>query len=152
MDEIIRLQKYLSLLRTTANWSVQEFADMLGVTRQTINNLEKKDPIKMSKVQYLAIRSLFTHEIENGNEVLGKLLYCLVDHPERITENDRAFIANQAKILSSAAKGGSTKEDIDESWAQIFGMIGGIVGAAIMPFAIEAGIEWLDVIMNKSKK
>ena len=67
MDEIIRLQKYLSLLRTTANWSVQEFADMLGVTRQTINNLEKKDPIKMSKVQYLAIRSLFTHEIENGN-------------------------------------------------------------------------------------
>ena len=34
MDEISRLQKNLPALRAAANWSVQEFADMLGVTRQ----------------------------------------------------------------------------------------------------------------------
>ena len=65
MDEIKRLQNILPTLRACANWSVQEFAEMLGVTRQTINNLEKVDGgTEMSKIQYLAIRSLFSYEIE----------------------------------------------------------------------------------------
>ena len=157
MDEITRLQKYLALLRTTANWSVQEFAEILGVTRQTINNLERtKEPIKMSKVQYLAIRSLFTHEIEQGNKMLGQLLYCLVDHPEKMTDEDRLLIAQQAKLLSSAVKGGSTKEEInsswsrtfsDETWAEILGVAVGVIGASLATIAI----DWLDVAMKKKK-
>ena len=92
MNEISRLQDNLMLLRTTAEWSVQDMADLLDVTRQTINNLETQKT-KMSKIQYLAIRSCFSYEIEKkDNKVLAQLLYCLVDHPEKITEDDKKLI------------------------------------------------------------
>ena len=92
MDEIKRLQNILPTLRACANWSVQEFAEMLGVTRQTINNLEKVDGgTEMSKIQYLAIRSLFSYEIEkNNNKKLSDLLYYLVDHPEKLNQEKQA--------------------------------------------------------------
>ena len=144
MDEISRLQNNLPLLRSSANWSVSEFADLLGVTRQTVNNLEKKDPIKMSKIQYLAIRSLFSYEVEKGNTILGQLLYCLVDHPEELTENDANLIRKQASLLSNAVKGGSTSKEIEDTWKQIISL----AGISILPIAIEAGIAWIGRIVK----
>ena len=150
MIEIERLQKNLTLLRHTANWSVQEFADMLGVTRQTINNLEKvNQPTKMSKIQYLAIRSCFSYEIEhNDNQVLKHLLYCIVDHPENITDEDRKLISQQAKIISSAIKGGSSNKEVNEYWMHMLAM----AGATILPIVIEASLPWIESIMKKNRK
>lgn len=40
MNEIERMQKYLLLIRRTVGWSAEEFCERIGVTRQTINNIE----------------------------------------------------------------------------------------------------------------
>ena len=40
MNEIERMQKYLQLIRRAVGWSAEEFGERIGVTRQTINNIE----------------------------------------------------------------------------------------------------------------
>ena len=40
MEEIIRMQENLLLIRRTVGWTAEEFGDRIGVTRQTINNIE----------------------------------------------------------------------------------------------------------------
>lgn len=46
--EITRLQNSLQLIRQAGGWSAEEFGEMIGVTKQTISNLENKKTI-MSK-------------------------------------------------------------------------------------------------------
>lgn len=149
MDEIIRLQKNLPTLRACANWSVNEFANILGVTRQTINNLEKPNSgTKMTKIQYLAIRSLFTYEIEtNKNEKLANLMYYLVDHPEKICKEKRDIISQQAKLLSSAVKGGASVTEVNKTWNSLFNML----GIASASFIIGTTAAWLDTLLSKRK-
>lgn len=149
MSEIQRLQKNLSLLRTCANWTIQDLADKLEVNRQTISNLESnKEDKKMSKIQYLAIRYCFLIEIEeNKNEILKQLFYLLVDHPEEITDNDRKLIMQQAKILSAASKGGSSKKEINDSWSQFIEVL--IPTLAGVAFTI--GLSCYDSFMSKKK-
>ena len=57
MKEIERMQKNLLLIRRTVGWTADEFGNRIGVSRQTINNLEAGRN-KMSKTQYIAIRSI----------------------------------------------------------------------------------------------
>ena len=40
MEEIIRMQNNLLLIRRTVGWTAEEFGEKIGVTRQTINNIE----------------------------------------------------------------------------------------------------------------
>ena len=60
MEELIRFQQYMLLIRKAAGWTGEEFGNLIGVTRQTINNLEKnnRDKFKLNKTQYIAMRSV----------------------------------------------------------------------------------------------
>ena len=40
MEEIKRLQDNLLLIRRAVGWTAEEFGNQIGVTRQTINNIE----------------------------------------------------------------------------------------------------------------
>lgn len=76
---ICRFQDSLSTLRKVAGWSAEDLGRQLDVTRQTIVNLET-GRIKMTKIQYLAIRMAFQREIEkHENKTLAELLVLLVD-------------------------------------------------------------------------
>ena len=67
VQEINQLQNCLQLIRQAGGWSAEEFGDMIGVTKQTISNLENnKTP--MSKTQYIAIRAVLDGEIEERGE------------------------------------------------------------------------------------
>ena len=41
-QEIARLQESLQLIRQSGGWTAEEFGEMIGVTKQTICNLEHK--------------------------------------------------------------------------------------------------------------
>ena len=60
--EIAKLQDNLLLIRKAGGWSAEEFGDMIGVTKQTISNLENKKTL-MSKTQYIAIRAVLDYEM-----------------------------------------------------------------------------------------
>lgn len=64
MNEIIRMKKYLPLLRATVGYSQADVARKLNVTRSHISNLEKPDT-KMTRMQYLAIYKVFEYEMDS---------------------------------------------------------------------------------------
>ena len=69
MNEIERMQKYLQLIRRAVGWSAEEFGERIGVTRQTINNIEAPNPrSKLTKTQYIAMRSVLDVEIHQHPE------------------------------------------------------------------------------------
>ena len=66
------LQLYLKPVRQILGFGVQEFADLLGLTRQTINNLETQKN-RMSSIQYIAISSLIDYFTDKRPELLPSL-------------------------------------------------------------------------------
>lgn len=65
MPEIDLLQENLKLIRRSAGWTIEELANKIGVTKQTIINLEGLKS-KMTKTTYIAIRALLSECKNNG--------------------------------------------------------------------------------------
>lgn len=82
------LQENLSAIRKVARWTTERLGAEIGVTRQTISNLERgKTP--MTKTQYLALRWVFFCEAaENDKPELATIIKALVDDP---VEEDSSF-------------------------------------------------------------
>ncbi len=59
-QDIANLQKILLLIRTWFGMSAKELGDYIGVSRQTINNLERRRA-QMTKTQYIAINVIFEY-------------------------------------------------------------------------------------------
>lgn len=79
--KIRRLQDNLSTIRKVSGWTAQQLGDEMGVTRQTVSNLELgKTP--MTKTQYLALRTVLNYEIAaSDNQALAQVIRALVDDP-----------------------------------------------------------------------
>lgn len=71
------MQDNLSHLRRIAGWSTGEFAELLGITRQTLHNLENKK-VRLTRMQYIALRAIFECELP-GNSILARVM-CLLFH------------------------------------------------------------------------
>ena len=79
-EKIFKLQKNLPIIRNLAGWTAEDLGDRIGVTRQTITNIEKSETLSMTKTQYIAIRAVLEYEIEQSkNAVLADSISVLVD-------------------------------------------------------------------------
>ena len=84
--KILRLQKNLPIIRNLAGWTAEDLGERIGVTRQTITNLEKSDTLAMTKTQYIAIRAVLDYQIEETkNSALADAITVLVD-ADNLTE------------------------------------------------------------------
>ena len=132
MDEIVRMQKNLLLIRRAVGWTAEEFGDRIGVTRQTINNIEFGRN-KLSKTQYIAMRSVLDAEIAQSPEdttMLRLLLEVLVDHPEKYEETERNDILSKADLMTPAILAGTaTRETVSKEWLNSVGRTAGISAA-----------------------
>lgn len=110
MDEIERLQEHLLLIRRAAGWTAEEFGDRIGVTRQTINNLEAKRN-KLNKTQYIAIRAVLDAEMAaspDDTEMLKYLLDVFIDNPDKYEAKDREELLEKANMLTPSILAGTT--------------------------------------------
>ena len=127
MDIRDRMQENLVLLRMCAGFTSQDFAERLGVSRQTISAFERHGSL-LSKMQYLAIRQVFEEE-KPGNEMLSSVLDALVDHPEAYSEPERCEIIKNARLIApSIMKKPEEKKTISTAWKAIL-IAAGIVAA-----------------------
>ena len=144
--EIEKLQNSLLLIRKAGGWSAEDFGDMIGVTKQTISNLENKKT-KMTKTQYIAIRAVLDYEMSDRpeDEAFSSVVnMCL--NSDTLSESEikkvQAFIdgASRAKLDNSALMTG------------LAALVGIAVAEAIRPLtgAPRAGIatEWLARIIK----
>ena len=160
MDEIIRMQENLLLIRRTVGWTAEEFGDRIGVTRQTINNIEFGRN-KLSKTQYIAMRSVLDAEMAQSPEdtaMLRLLLDVLVDHPEKYGETERDNILSKANVMApSILAGSATRETVSKELLRSLGAVAGTAALSTIPFvgAVAGGVvsAWmLKAIESKKNK
>ena len=75
---------------------------MIGVTKQTISNLENKKT-EMTKTQYIAIRAVLDYEMEeNPNREILKSAVNFALHSDEVSEEDQKKIKeNQKKAANN---------------------------------------------------
>ena len=131
-DYIVRFEPHLLLVRRLVGWSAAVFGEKIGVSRQTINNLEAGRS-HLSKTEYLLIRRVLDDEFDpdaNEPSMLEVLLEMLVDHPERYSEAERKEVLSKAQFAVRAviAKPEERKE-LSATWKAIL-VAGGVLATA----------------------
>lgn len=156
MEEIIRMQENLLLIRRTVGWTATEMGEKIGVTRQTINNIESGRN-KLTKTQYIALRSVLDAEINSSpedTEMLSVLLEVLVDNPEKYGEKVRSVLADKANLMAPGILVGSaSREKVSKAWMADAAALVGIAMLPIAPFGLGIACAggWLLKVLNKNK-
>ena len=103
-SKIRRFQENLAPIRKIAGWKAEELGDRIGVTKQTISNLETGNS-KMSPMQYLAIRRLLDEKMKDDpeNVVLPKVLQLLLDSDEPLEGKDYEALKLSIAAVSTSA-------------------------------------------------
>lgn len=152
MEEIIRMQENLLLIRRTVGWTAEEFGERIGVTRQTINNIESGRN-KLTKTQYIAMRSVLDAEIiqvPEDTEMLKVLLDVIVDNPEKYSTDKREELLAKANLMTPSILAGTTsRADVSKEWMKVAGTVVG-AGALLGPLGVNAGIAAVNVWLAKS--
>lgn len=89
-----RLQDNLKVIRTAAGWTTETLGELLGVTKQTISNLENQKN-KMNLCQYYALRYIIAMEIQlhgDENPALVRVVSSLLD--EKVDETILNMLEN----------------------------------------------------------
>ena len=140
--EIENFKKEFPLIKKMVGWSDKEFGDKVGVSRQTINNLEN-GKYGLTKTLYIAMRYVLDEEINAKPEetkMLKVYLDAFVDHPNNpeYTPEVKAAMRKKAKLLAPAIeKKTLSREEVSSEWIGAIVGIGAIVAGAIA--AIIAG-------------
>lgn len=103
-QQIKRLQENLLSIRKIAGWIAEELGNRIGVTKQTISNMEN-GKAKLTQTQYIAVSSVLDYEmkINKENAVLPQVISILLDNEadEVLDEEKEAEI----KVATTAAGG-----------------------------------------------
>lgn len=153
MEEIARMQKNLLLIRRAVGWSASEFGEKIGVTRQTINNIENGRN-KLNKTQYIAMRSVLDAEMNNSpedTEMLKILLEVLVDNPENYSEDTRRELEEKANLMTPGILVGAvSRRTVSKEWIKVTALVGGIalVASPVLAIGVTAVSAWLQKLLG----
>lgn len=103
------LQQNLCSIRKIAGWTAEQLGERIGVTKQTISNLENSKT-QMNLTQYIAIRSILDYEIESNpdNIVLPQVINILVDKGVALEEENYSEIKETVDTVAASASEGKT--------------------------------------------
>lgn len=101
------MQNSLSVLRKIAGWTTEDLGLRIGVTKQTISNLENWK-VNMTKTQYIALRSVFEYEINcvKDNMTLQRIMRILFYSEVNYSKETMIKITEALDNLAAAASGG----------------------------------------------
>ena len=137
--EIKNLQNNLQLI----GWSAEEFGEMIGVTKQTIRNLEKKTT-EMSKIQYIAIRAVLDYEIADrpDDKVLATTVnLCL--NSEDLSEQDK----KKAQVFLEGASKTNLEDDVLA--AGLISLVGSVTALTLMSMSsVNGTVKWLSKVLK----
>ena len=154
--KIIRLQKSLSTLRKVAGWSAEDLGNLLGVTRQTIVNLESGQTT-MTQIQYIAIRAILEAEAHtNSNETLEKMIAVMIDRDD-VSEEERIKLKETVETaVSSVGKRSGSAVASQAAIAALIPLLAvPILGFTSGAFAAIAALSspWIvDILRGGNKK
>lgn len=136
--QIRKLQQNLSAIRKIAGWTAETLGNKIGVTKQTISNLENQKS-SMNFTQYIAIRAVIDSEIEKNqeNEVLPKVVALLLDSEDSLDEDDYSKVQEVVGTVAASAAGGTPTAKLDalfnvliKSMPIVIPVIGAMIGSS----------------------
>lgn len=117
LPEMYRFQENMDICRKLLGWSCDEFGAYVGLSRQTVYNIEtgKSD---ISKTQYIAMRSVIDSEILSNPEetkVVALFLKMFVDSPDEHTDEERKVLKDKINLnMPSIAAGTATRKIVSD--------------------------------------
>jgi len=106
-EPILWMQENLSILRKICGWTTEELGSRIGVTKQTISNIENYK-VNMTKAQYIALRTVFEYETNciKTNPTLQKVMLILFYSDVMYDDDTKVKIKEAINNLAAAASGG----------------------------------------------
>ena len=137
-DTRLILQNNLKAIREILNWTSSDLSNLIGVTKQTISNLETQKS-RLTKLHYIALRTVIDFEIENLKKTdrdradRAEMLLNFFDESEKyaVSEN-RSINLEQISEVSSLIAATSTVKLATKIMGPLAAMIGAPVIAALM--------------------
>ena len=158
--EIEKLQNNLQAIRKIAGWTTEELGEQIGVTKQTISNLENHKTT-MTKTQYIALRTVIDYEIATNtdNATLGQVVNVLLnsDDGEDTSETtetkaiEKKEYAEAVKTIIAAANAKDKNIKILSAGAMA-AVSTTLMAMAANPLIIGLTIEWMSKIITGRKK
>ena len=132
------LQNNLKAIREILNWTSSDLSNLIGVTKQTISNLENENS-RLTKLHYIALRTVIDFEIENLKTTdrdradRAELLLNFFDESEKyaVSEN-KSIDFEQISEASSLIATTSTVKNASRIIGSLAPIIGATVVAALM--------------------
>lgn len=145
--EILKLQTNLQTIRKVAGWTTEELGDRIGVTKQTISNLENKKT-DMTKTQYIALRTILDYEIASNPDsvALARVVDVLLN-TEETTETEETTQADEGN--SKKTKSVETAKAVGKTIATA--AVAAAVPLVTSPIAVAATAGWLTKIIKDKK-
>lgn len=138
------MQDNLCDLRKIAGWTAETLAGKLGITKQTISNLENQK-VKLSRIQYIAIRAVFECEVaaNSKNTTLRKVMYVLFSAMPPIYSVQKDEVRTAIISIASIAAAGLTGLQLHSSAIALLAPLGSKVLQMDNSYSGELSLRWL---------
>ena len=129
--QIKLLQQNVRSIRQIAGWTSERLGEKIGVTKQTISDLENiKRPMNLT--QYLAIRSILDEEINLNSDnsvLLRQVIDILVDKGAELEDEKYLEIKDTVETVAASAATGKKGAPLDKIFMTLLKATPGIAGA-----------------------
>ena len=109
------LQENLRSIRKIAGWTADVLGEKVGVSKQTISNMEN-GKTKMTLTQYIAIRAVLDFEIDSNpdNTVLPQVIDILVDKGAELEDEKYSEVKETVETVAASASAVKTDKQLDK--------------------------------------
>lgn len=142
--EIQIMQDNLCELRKVSGWTAETLARKLGVTKQTISNLENQK-VRLSRVQYIATRSVFECEVamNKDNTTLRKVMGILFTAMPSVYQDRKDEIRTVMISIASIASAGLSGLQLHSSATALLAPLGSAASQMGCSHIGEPSLMWL---------
>lgn len=125
-EKIKRLQDNLRFIRAIAGWTTADLGKLIGVSKQTISNLEM-GKTNLGLLYYLAIRSVLEQELDEypQNIALAEAVYILLDLEAEPGSAIFGQLKSVVSTVAAAAAGGEHGDKLNETFIRLTSSIDG---------------------------
>lgn len=143
------MQDNLCDLRKIAGWTAETLAGKLGITKQTISNLENQK-VKLSRIQYIAIRAVFECEIASNpsNTTLRKVMGVLFQVIPPIYSTRKDDVRTAVLSIASIASAGVTGLQLHTSATALLAPLGRAASQMTFTHSGEPTLKWLQDMLT----
>ena len=133
-DTRLILQNNLKAIREILNWTSSDLGNLIGVTKQTISNLETQNS-RLTKLHYIALRTVIDFEIENLKTTdpdradRAEMLLNLFDESEKYAASENKSL--DFEQISEASSLIATTSTVKNA-ATVIGSLAAIIGAPVV--------------------